>query len=95
MAYKLVAKASKTTPWGPRAIQEGLKLLKARKALWGGSGTQESGERTPGATPGFGPSGHSASQIHQTTGTKPVSVYDKGYAANLLKRLTEKMSSKR
>lgn len=94
MAYKLVAKASKTTPWGPRAIQEGLKLLKARKALWGGSGTRGSGDGTPGAPPGFGPSGHSASQIHQTTGTKPVSVYDKGYAANLLQRLSEKMGRK-
>lgn len=94
MAYKLVAKASKTTPWGPRAIQEGLKLLKARKALWGGSGTHGSEDRTPGSPPGFGPSGHSASQIHQTTGTKPVSVYDKGYAANLLKRLQERMGQK-
>ena len=94
LAYKLVAKASKTTPWGPRAIQEGLKLLKARKALWAGSGTHGSEERTPGATPGFGPSGHSASQIHQTTGTKPVSVYDPGYASNLLTRLKEKMGRK-
>ncbi len=94
MAYKLVAKASKTTPWGPRAIQEGLKLLKARKALWGGSGIQESEDRTPGATPGFGPSGHSAGNLHPTTGTKPVSVYDKGYAGNLLKRLQEKMGRK-
>lgn len=92
LAYKLVAKASKTTPWGPRAIQEGLKLLKARKALWSGSGTRESEDRTPGATPGFGPSGHSAGNLHPTTGTKPVSVYDKGYAGNLLKRLTEKMN---
>jgi hypothetical protein len=92
LAYAQVATATKTTPWGPRAIQEGLKALKARRRAWGGAststseGTAEDGTSATGAD-FIGPAGSSVSQTHQPTGEKKVSVYDEGYSASLLPRL--------
>lgn len=93
LAYAQVAKATLTTPWGPRAIQEGLKTLKARRRAWSGAststseGTAEDGTSVRG-TDFIGPAGSSVSQLHQPTGSeKKVSVYDVNYPVSLLQRL--------
>lgn len=95
LAYKYVSKASDTMPWGPRAIQKGLDETLKRIQSWGGGSstlkaTDEQG--TPGS-PGFGPSGISASNtLHPHKETKLVPVTDASYQPNMLKRFAEKVA---
>lgn len=88
-------KASKTLPWGPRAIQAGLEDLKRKlKAIGAGrtarpdasddEGTSDDGDgylEEDDDLPGLGPSSTSGNRLHQVSSQgKRVSVRDEGYA---------------
>jgi hypothetical protein len=89
-AYGKVGQAMKTVPWGPRAIEEGLKVVKARIVAFKGKSTSDTEGGSPDTT-GIGPSGHTVSQLHQIPQGKKLMPHEEGYEASMLKRGLEKL----
>lgn len=94
-AYLAVVKAMETMPWGDRAIKRGLELLettlKDEMQAFGGEDNPQAGtEDDRILLSGFGPSGLSASRIHQAA-AKTVSPQHADYEMNVLSRILRKI----
>lgn len=103
-------KASKTLPWGPRAIQAGLEDLKRRLKAIGagrsaGSGASDDEDASDDGTvypddedddTGFGPSSTSGNRLHQVSSQgKRVSVREDGYINRVRDILSRSMRRNR
>ena len=109
LAEKFVATARQTLPWGPpgnnRALQEGMKVLKAKLNALGVKAGDSEGTLGEGPIPdldaGLGPAGHSVGHIHQTQGEpKKVGMrenqeeYKESLVARLAHRLRERAKAR-
>ena len=91
-AYQAVVEAMETLPWGPRALNAGLELLKdelvaEQAALSGDDTPKPTEEMIP--VPGVGPGGMSVSQVHQTA-DKRVSLRHENYPLSVAVRMAKK-----
>lgn len=90
-AYQAVVEAMETLPWGPRALNAGLELLKdelvaEQAALSGDDTPKPTEEMIP--VPGVGPGGMSVSRVHQTADRR-VSIRHENYPLSVAARLAK------